>query len=551
MLELNQEHALVGNSVAGAGDVNGDGFDDVLVGAYAFDNGEENEGIVSLFYGSQAGLADTAAWTAEGNKDHAQFGFSVASAGDVNGDEFDDVIIGARFYANDRNLEGRVFVYVGSATGLADTAAWTAEGDQQSALFGNCVASAGDVNNDGYGDVIIGAFVYDNGEADEGRAFVYLGSEVGLADTAAWTAEGDQELAAFGACVASAGDVNNDGYDDIVVGAPGYDNGESDEGRAYLYLGSESGPADSASWITEVDQDGASYGNSVATAGDINNDSFSDVIVGAYRWDGDALLDLGAAFVYLGSSSGLADTASWVVVNDVEAAEYGTSVSTAGDINNDGYSDVIVGAPGFDHNRLDGGGVFPSGLADGRSRRLVLDEGGAFIYLGSDSGLSVIPVSIGLGGAPATYYGNSVATAGDINNDRFSDVLVGASRLDNPEQDEGRALAYWNSDLVDAPFPNSGVNGGGLRILLSRPNPSSSKSTLVYSLERRGVVRITIHDSQGRSVRELLRQEQAAGIHSITWDRGNHRNRRVSPGIYFGRLELGHEVRSTKIVITD
>ena len=129
---------------------------------------------------------------------------------------------------------------------MTTSAAWTDESNQANAYYGVSVATAGDVNGDGYGDVIVGAKSYDNGQTDEGRAYLYLGSSSGLATSAAWTGESDQESTSYGVSVASAGDVNGDGYGDDIVGAYAYDNGQTNEGRAYLYLGSSSGLATSA-----------------------------------------------------------------------------------------------------------------------------------------------------------------------------------------------------------------------------------------------------------------------------------------------------------------
>ena len=121
---------------------------------------------------------------------------------------------------------------------LMTTPAWTAESDQASAYFGFSVATAGDVNGDGYSDVIVGAPYYDNGQTDGGRAFVYLGSASGLAGTAIWTVESGHILiinhSLFGSSVATAGDVNGDGYSDVIVGARGYENGQNTEGRAFV-----------------------------------------------------------------------------------------------------------------------------------------------------------------------------------------------------------------------------------------------------------------------------------------------------------------------------
>ncbi len=146
--------------------------------------------------------------------------------------------------------EGRAFVYLGSAAGLASSPAWTADGNQDSASFGVSVASAGDVNGDGYSDVIVGANDYDNGQTGEGRVFVYLGSAAGLAASPAWTAESNQAYSDFGYSVASAGDVNGDGYGDVIVGAYQFDNAQSSEGRAFVYLGNHGGRG----WTQAVQQ---------------------------------------------------------------------------------------------------------------------------------------------------------------------------------------------------------------------------------------------------------------------------------------------------------
>jgi hypothetical protein len=128
-------------------------------------------------------------------------------------------------------------VYHGSSSGLASAATWTADADQQYAFFGSSVASAGDVDGDGYGDVVIGAPQFDGGLADEGRAYVYLGSATGLATSADWTAESDQAFSSFGSAVASSGDVNGDGLGDVVVGAFTYDDPGSNEGSVFVYEG--------------------------------------------------------------------------------------------------------------------------------------------------------------------------------------------------------------------------------------------------------------------------------------------------------------------------
>ncbi len=430
--ESDQASASFGYSVGTAGDVNGDGYSDVIVGAYQYDNGQTDEGRAYVYLGSPSGPAATPAWTVEGDQGNASFGYSVATAGDVNGDGYADVIVGAYQYDNGQVDEGRAYVYLGSPSGLAATSAWTAEGDQGNASFGYSVATAGDVNGDGYADVIVGANAYDNGQPDEGRAFVYFGSASGLAATPVWTAESDQAGAYFGESVAGAGDGNGDGYADVIVGAPRYGNGEVLEGRAHVYLGSASGPVVTPGWTGESNQAGAQLGISVSAAGDVNGDGYADVIVGAFGFD-NGQSDEGRALVYLGSASGLAAAPSWAAEGDQATAYFGGSVATAGDVNGDGFADVIVGAWLHDNGAS--------------------DEGRAYVYLGSPSGPAASPAWTAESDQSGARMGRAVATAGDVDGDGYSDVIVGAVFFDNGEADEGRAFVYRGSAAALAAAP--------------------------------------------------------------------------------------------------
>ena len=481
--ESDQAGALFGSAVATAGDVNGDGYSDVIVGAFHFDNGQSNEGRAYVYLGSASGPSSTPAWTAESDQASAEFGISVATAGDVNGDGYSDVIVGARYYDHGETDEGRAYVYLGSPAGLAGTAAWTAEPDRASAMFGVSVSTAGDVNGDGYSDVIVGARLYFNYHIQEGAAFVYLGSASGLAASPAWTAESDQPYALFGCSVAAAGDVNGDGYSDVIVGAYGYDNGETDEGRAYVYLGSPSGLATSAAWTAECNQDNAHFGWSVSGAGDVDGDGYADVIVGARDYDNPEV-DEGRVFVYHGSSGGLFQHASWTCDGGQGGANFGWAVATAGDVNGDGYADVIAGSPYVDSGDVDEGRAYlwfgsSSGLSteagwvaegdqtganlgmalatagdvngDGYADVIVsargydggqTDEGRAYVFLGSAASLGGSPGWTAYGDQDAGHFGWAAATAGDVNGDGYADVIVGAPRYDNGETEEGRAYLF-------------------------------------------------------------------------------------------------------------
>ncbi|MFN0149649.1 MAG: FG-GAP-like repeat-containing protein [bacterium] len=431
--EANQANSRFAYSVATAGDVNGDKFDDVIVGAAHFTNGETTEGMAFVYLGSASGLSSTPSWTAEGNQSFAEFGASVSTAGDVNADGFADVIVGSQFFDNGQDGEGHAFVYHGSASGLSVAPNWTAEGNAIGIQLGCSVSAAGDVNGDGFGDVIMGALVYSNGQTNEGRAFVYHGSQSGLNTTPSWSAESNQANAYFGVSVAGAGDVNGDGYADVIVGAQGFSNGQSAEGRAFVYHGASGGLLLAPSWTGEINIQDASLGHTVATAGDVNGDGYADVIVGAMNVTNGQFAE-GQAIVYVGSSFGLQTFSYWTSESNQASANYGISVATAGDVNGDGFSDVIVGAWFYDSGQP--------------------NEGRAFVYHGSAGGLMVILQWAVNGEQDQASLGYSVATAGDVNGDGYSDVIVGARAYDNGQSGEGRAFVYHGSATGLSSTPN-------------------------------------------------------------------------------------------------
>jgi hypothetical protein len=355
--ESDQAEAQFGISVGGAGDVNGDGFDDVIIGAFGFDHGQSDEGRAFVYLGSATGLSALPDWTAESDLAGAWFGNAVGSAGDVNGDGFDDVIVGAPTYTSDEGFEGAAFVYEGSATGLSTAPSWQTESDRIGAFFGFAVGSAGDINGDGFDDVVAGAPYDSNGEVSEGRAYLYQGSASGPSQTPNWIAESDQVNAFFGGSVGTAGDVDGDGFDDVIVGANAYSHGQNAEGRAYVYGGSADGLSVDPDWIAEPDQADAYFGSAVATAGDLNGDGFADVVVGAIDFDHGEGSE-GGGFVFLGSASGLSKGPTWIAESDQVGANLGLAAATAGDVNGDGFADLLLGAPGYDHGQSNEGAAF-------------------------------------------------------------------------------------------------------------------------------------------------------------------------------------------------
>ncbi|MBL0358636.1 MAG: FG-GAP repeat protein [Chitinophagaceae bacterium] len=485
ILESNQANAGMGQSVSSAGDVNGDGYSDIIIGAFNYDKGQTDEGAAFIYNGSATGITIIAADTLETNQAAAKGGRAVACAGDINGDGYSDVLMGAFLYDKGETDEGAVFVYKGSATGINSTATDTLQSNQADAQMGIAVAPAGDINGDGYSDIIAGAWNYDNGETDEGSAFVYVGSAGSIPNTAAYIISSNQQGAGMGYSVACAGDVNGDGYIDVIIGAPYYDNIQTNEGAIFIYHGDSTGLSSIPALVIEINLSNVYFGFSVAGAGDLNGDGFGDIIVGAYNYN-NGQANEGAAFIYHGSINGIIATPATTLECNVQSAAMGFSVASAGDVNADGYADVIVGAPDYSNGQpLEGAAFIYYGNAAGISTTATIrleinqtfagmgysvaaagdvngdgygdvmigarkydngqtDEGAVFIYHGSASGISSISTTIE-GNKASGQIGNSVAAAGDVNGDGYSDVLVGASFFTNAQTGEGVCLVYYGA----------------------------------------------------------------------------------------------------------
>jgi hypothetical protein len=394
----------IGTQIGAAGDIDGDGVPDVILGAnYSSPNGLFQAGSAFVYSGQTGSLL----WRFDGSNSAEWLGHSTAGIGDVNGDGFGDVIVGAPKATPQAAFRaGAAYIF----SGADGTLILQFNGANTNDYFGTSVASAGDIDGDGVEDVVVGAPQADSGNGNTGSAFVYSGAT----GNQLWRFDGFQGGEWMGCAVASAGDVNADTVPDFIIGAQYTSQyGLAFAGSAYVFSGADG----TLLWRFDSENSYDEFGTSVSTAGDVDADGHADMIIGAPLADPHGASYAGAAYVY----SGATGRRLWQFTGKKANDQLGASVSGGGDVDGDGVSDIIAGAMYTNE------GAF-------------LQSGSAYLWSGATGEL----LKTFQGASMGDSFGSSVAFIGDVDGDQLEDFAIGA-RANDPQGINSAGSVYLHS----------------------------------------------------------------------------------------------------------
>ena len=565
-----------GHAVAAVGDLDGDGREDLAVGAPYADNTGADAGRVYIFLGADP-LPGAADIVLDGPQPGGRFGWSIAGLGDFDGDGRDDLAVGAPYTSNTHLQGGAVYVYLGGSGGVPTTPDLVLPSHRAYEHLGWSVAGPGAFLGGGVATLAAGAPSHDTASSTiAGAVYIYRGSSVpnpGPDTTADLVLGSDAATVAdneFGFSVAAVGSFDGDGDPDLAVGAPFYDGSGINRGRVEIFFGG----AD-ADETSDRHADGPSsyarFGWSVAGAGDVTGSSLADVIVGA-PYDDVLASDAGRAFLWPGGYGDVADADALPAV-DRDGLVAGTAAGDlfgywcagAADIDGDGLDDYLVGAPGGNVTTnavagwvrlIDSSGAAVPAVAGAWTCRWDRAGGatGALQLLAPVATVAEVTlVRRPPTGAPVEVYrgapspGSPVAP-GDgalVCRDTAADGAGGSPTYDlTLTLDDGAAV---HLAALAGPAPVAG------RLLLADafPNPFNPATTVRFLATAGDPVRVEVHDLRGRLVRRLVADQAVGAWQSVTWDGRDRHGAPMPAGVYMVSLRGPDGVRNRRVTLVE
>ncbi|NBB93514.1 MAG: hypothetical protein GVY32_10150 [Gammaproteobacteria bacterium] len=352
--ESNLTDARLGVAIAG-GDLNGDGIDDLAVGALGYEKAPHTGGAVLVFFGESAGLSSVPDQIISAGQAGAFFGRGLAIPGDLDADGFDDLAVGAPEFDGPITNSGRAYLFPGSASGAAASPSWFVDGASLEEQYGFELAGLGDVNGDGLPD--LGVTSRDGGSAaSDGHAEVFHGNDAGLSTSPSATLELNAFSANTGWSIAG-GDFDGDGYSDVALGSHTYNTVDAPGGVVAIFEGGPGGVETSPADLLNSGVADALFGISAAAGKDLNGDGFDDLLVGAQGYS-DGSIEGGAVFSFHGTPSGISTVAYDTLSYGQAGARAGRRVELLDDLDGDGTADIAVSAVRYTIDQTQEGAVF-------------------------------------------------------------------------------------------------------------------------------------------------------------------------------------------------
>lgn len=468
--------------VKGIGDINGDGYDDFMVSI-----GQRE---VALYLGSvNLDLTADVVFHYPGKETLNSLG-GCAGIGDVNGDGYNDFLLGGQFYWG--GSKGVVYLYFGGEHIDTIPAQSFYEPWSIQDYFGDVMTGVGDINNDGYDDFMISS--YYNWTNGKGRVYLFWGGDtistggsLTFIDTAAINKPIDSF---FGLSTANIGDLNNDGFDDIALSA-GYEPGISE--RVYVYYGGSAMDTIPDTILTSNNSE-YDFGRIIKNAGDLNKDGVNEFFIAGGE----------NVYLYLKNDSVFAINGSMYGIGGY------VNVESNCDINNDGYGDFIIGNTNYTN-------------ADS------LWVGGAFVYLWDN--ISNISYKFRFEGETRGSEFSKIMSTMDINGDGYDELFIMAPSYPNFEIPSGKICIYSYKKITDGVEYKENLPKL-FELYQNYPNPFNSITTINYELHTADHIRLKVYDVLGREIQTLVDEVQRAGANMIHFD-GSH----LSSGVYFYRLQ--------------